>query len=103
MKTWIDVIRRKRKATKKFLKKDVADLHANGLDINAYERDEIIKLDGPCEVMAPPDPPASKLQNGHFHFNGILIKSKETETEMKYLEVEGAGRLEVEGRYRRAQ
>ncbi|KAF3957081.1 hypothetical protein CMV_017865 [Castanea mollissima] len=37
-KTRIDVIRRKRKATEKFLKKDVADLLANGLDINAYGR-----------------------------------------------------------------
>lgn len=32
------MIRRKRKATEKFLKKDVADLLANGLDINAYGR-----------------------------------------------------------------
>ncbi|KAG6723693.1 hypothetical protein I3842_03G220900 [Carya illinoinensis] len=37
-KTRIDVIRRKRKATEKFLKKDIADLLANGLDINAYQR-----------------------------------------------------------------
>ena len=37
-KTRIDVIRRKRNATQKFLKKDVADLLANGLDINAYGR-----------------------------------------------------------------
>lgn len=34
----IDVIRRKRQATQKFLKKDVADLLANGLDVNAYGR-----------------------------------------------------------------
>ncbi|KAL5771246.1 hypothetical protein ACOSP7_015400 [Xanthoceras sorbifolium] len=34
----IDVIRRKRTATQKFLKKDVADLLSNGLDINAYGR-----------------------------------------------------------------
>ncbi|XP_062090761.1 uncharacterized protein LOC133797022 [Humulus lupulus] len=39
-KTRIDVIRRKRNATQKFLKKDVADLLANGLDINAYGRAE---------------------------------------------------------------
>ena len=34
----IDVIRRKRRATEKFLKKDIADLLLNGLDINAYGR-----------------------------------------------------------------
>ncbi|CAN1177645.1 IST1-like protein [Linum perenne] len=39
-KSRIDVIRRKRSATLKFLKKDVADLLANGLDINAYGRAE---------------------------------------------------------------
>ncbi|KAK7291461.1 hypothetical protein RIF29_06626 [Crotalaria pallida] len=39
-KNRIDVIRRKRKATEKFLKKDVADLLANGLDANAYGRAE---------------------------------------------------------------
>ncbi|XP_024029772.1 uncharacterized protein LOC21403687 [Morus notabilis] len=39
-KTRIDVIRRKRNATQKFLRKDVADLLANGLDINAYGRAE---------------------------------------------------------------
>ncbi|KAF7819826.1 IST1-like protein [Senna tora] len=39
-KSRIDVIRRKRKATEKFLKKDIADLLANGLDINAYGRAE---------------------------------------------------------------
>jgi len=32
------VIRRKRRATEKFLKKDIADLLLNGLDINAYGR-----------------------------------------------------------------
>ncbi|KAK0570484.1 hypothetical protein LWI29_001915 [Acer saccharum] len=37
-KSRIDVIRRKRNATQKFLKKDVADLLYNGLDINAYGR-----------------------------------------------------------------
>ena len=37
-KTRIDVIRRKRNATQKFLRKDVADLLSNGLDINAYGR-----------------------------------------------------------------
>lgn len=37
-KNRIDVIRRKRKATEKFLKKDIADLLANGLDVNAYGR-----------------------------------------------------------------
>ncbi|KAG5024492.1 hypothetical protein JHK86_020406 [Glycine max] len=36
----IDVIRRKRRATEKFLKKDIADLLLNGLDINAYGRAE---------------------------------------------------------------
>ncbi|KAI4347132.1 hypothetical protein L6164_007975 [Bauhinia variegata] len=39
-KSRIDVIRRKRKATEKFLKKDIADLLANGLEINAYNRAE---------------------------------------------------------------
>ncbi|KAK4280877.1 hypothetical protein QN277_012437 [Acacia crassicarpa] len=39
-KNRIDVIRRKRKATEKFLKKDIADLLANGLDINAHGRAE---------------------------------------------------------------
>ncbi|KAK2645699.1 hypothetical protein Ddye_020903 [Dipteronia dyeriana] len=39
-KSRIDVIRRKRNATQKFLKKDVADLLSNGLDINAYGRAE---------------------------------------------------------------
>jgi len=34
----MDVIRRKRQATQKFLKKDMADLLANGLDTNAYGR-----------------------------------------------------------------
>ncbi|EEF48272.1 conserved hypothetical protein [Ricinus communis] len=37
-KSRIDVIRRKRNATLKFLKKDMADLLSNGLDINAYGR-----------------------------------------------------------------
>ncbi|VVA10600.1 PREDICTED: IST1 [Prunus dulcis] len=37
-KTRIDVIRRKRNATQKFLRKDIADLLANGLDINAFGR-----------------------------------------------------------------
>lgn len=32
------MIRRKRKATEKFLKKDIADLLSNGLDVNAYGR-----------------------------------------------------------------
>ncbi|KAG7021843.1 IST1-like protein [Cucurbita argyrosperma subsp. argyrosperma] len=39
-KSRIDVIRRKKKATLKFLKKDIADLLSNGLDINAYGRAE---------------------------------------------------------------
>lgn len=38
IKSRIDMIRRKRNATQKFLKKDIADLLANGLDINAYGR-----------------------------------------------------------------
>lgn len=38
IKSRIDVIRRKRKATEKFLKKDIADLLGNGLDVNAYGR-----------------------------------------------------------------
>ena len=37
-KNRIDLIRRKRKATEKFLKKDIADLLANGLDDRAYGR-----------------------------------------------------------------
>ncbi|XWS26864.1 hypothetical protein CRYUN_Cryun26dG0067000 [Craigia yunnanensis] len=40
IKSRIDVIRRKKIATLKFLKKDIADLLANGLDINAYGRVE---------------------------------------------------------------
>ncbi|XP_028804978.1 uncharacterized protein LOC114759911 [Neltuma alba] len=39
-KSRIDVIRRKRKATEKFLKKDIADLLANDLDVNAHGRAE---------------------------------------------------------------
>lgn len=37
-KSRIDMLRRKRNATLKFLKKDIADLMSNGLDINAYGR-----------------------------------------------------------------
>lgn len=37
-KSRIEVTRRKRRATEKFLKKDIADLLFNGLDINAYGR-----------------------------------------------------------------
>ncbi|XWS69878.1 hypothetical protein CRYUN_Cryun03dG0001700 [Craigia yunnanensis] len=40
VKSRIDVIRRKKSATLKFLKKDIADLLANGLDNNAYGRVE---------------------------------------------------------------
>ncbi|XP_022755054.1 uncharacterized protein LOC111303217 [Durio zibethinus] len=40
IKNRIDLIRRKKSATLKFLKKDIADLLANGLDINAYGRVE---------------------------------------------------------------
>ncbi|KAJ4958606.1 hypothetical protein NE237_025717 [Protea cynaroides] len=40
IKARIDLIRRKRNATQKFLKKDIADLLANGLDTNAYGRAE---------------------------------------------------------------
>ena len=43
-KNRIDVIRRKRKATEKFLKKDIADLLANGLDAMSYSNDPIIAL-----------------------------------------------------------
>ncbi|KAG5225647.1 Ist1 domain-containing protein [Salix suchowensis] len=39
-KNQIEVVRRKRNATLKYLKKDMADLLANGLDINAYGRAE---------------------------------------------------------------
>lgn len=39
-KNRIEVIKRKRRATEKFLKKDVADLLHSGLDINAYGRAE---------------------------------------------------------------
>ncbi|MED6120705.1 hypothetical protein PIB30_023470 [Stylosanthes scabra] len=39
-KNRIDVIRRKRKATEKFLKRDIADLLANLLEDNAYNRAE---------------------------------------------------------------
>jgi hypothetical protein len=37
-KNRIEVIKRKRRATEKFLKKDIADLLHSGLDINAYGR-----------------------------------------------------------------
>uniref|UniRef100_A0A1J3CZK5 IST1-like protein n=1 Tax=Noccaea caerulescens TaxID=107243 RepID=A0A1J3CZK5_NOCCA len=37
-KNRIDVLRRKRTATIKFLRKDLADLVSNGLDVNAYSR-----------------------------------------------------------------
>ncbi|OUZ99933.1 protein of unknown function DUF292 [Macleaya cordata] len=40
IKARIDVIRRKRNAMQKFLKKDIADLLANNLEINAYGRAE---------------------------------------------------------------
>ncbi|KAK7314481.1 hypothetical protein VNO77_33006 [Canavalia gladiata] len=39
-KNRIDVVRRKRKATEKFLRKDIADLLVNGLDDTAYRRAE---------------------------------------------------------------
>ncbi|KAJ8442397.1 hypothetical protein Cgig2_018653 [Carnegiea gigantea] len=39
-RTRIDVVRRKRSATQKFLRKDIADLLANGLETNAYGRAE---------------------------------------------------------------
>uniref|UniRef100_A0A2P2J847 Uncharacterized protein LOC105637705 n=1 Tax=Rhizophora mucronata TaxID=61149 RepID=A0A2P2J847_RHIMU len=39
-KSQIDVIRRKRNATLKFLKTDMAELLSNGLDVNAYGRAE---------------------------------------------------------------
>lgn len=38
------MIRRKRNATQKFLRKDIADLLANGLDINAFGRVRLIAL-----------------------------------------------------------
>lgn len=41
-KTRIDGISRKRKASEKYLKKDIADLLANGLDINAYGRTDVL-------------------------------------------------------------
>ncbi|XP_027358556.1 uncharacterized protein LOC113867432 [Abrus precatorius] len=44
-KNRIEVIRRKRKATEKFLKKDIADLLANGLDVNAYGRAEGLSIE----------------------------------------------------------
>lgn len=37
-KTRLDAIKRKRNAMQKFLKRDIADLLSNGLDINAYGR-----------------------------------------------------------------
>lgn len=39
-KTRLDAIKRKRNAMQKFLKRDIADLLSNGLDINAYGRAE---------------------------------------------------------------
>ncbi|CAM8920168.1 unnamed protein product [Rhodiola kirilowii] len=40
MRARIELIRKKRIARERFLKKDIADLIANGLDINAYGRTE---------------------------------------------------------------
>ncbi|KAG4954473.1 hypothetical protein JHK85_040839 [Glycine max] len=37
-KNWIDMIRRKRKVMEKFLRKDIIDMKANGLDDRAYGR-----------------------------------------------------------------
>ncbi|KAL8129655.1 hypothetical protein V2J09_018810 [Rumex salicifolius] len=61
-RTRIDVVRRKRNATQKFLKKDIADLLADGLEINAIGRAEglIVELcltscydfiDHICEIL----------------------------------------------------
>ncbi|GLT98585.1 hypothetical protein SLE2022_160840 [Rubroshorea leprosula] len=44
-KSRINLIRRKRNATQKFLKKDIADLLANGLDTNAYGRIEGLQVE----------------------------------------------------------
>ncbi|KAI8020361.1 hypothetical protein LOK49_LG04G03217 [Camellia lanceoleosa] len=44
-KTRIDMIKRKRNAMEKFLRKDIADLLTTGLDVNAYGRTELVVLD----------------------------------------------------------
>ncbi|GMP67384.1 hypothetical protein CsSME_00027387 [Camellia sinensis var. sinensis] len=40
-RTRIDVLRRRKEVTQRFLKSNLAQLLANGLDINAYGRDSI--------------------------------------------------------------
>ncbi|KAI9128764.1 hypothetical protein K1719_000247 [Acacia pycnantha] len=45
IKSRIDVVRRKRKATEKFFKKDIADLLATGLDMNAYGRADALMVE----------------------------------------------------------
>ncbi|KAI8020354.1 hypothetical protein LOK49_LG04G03218 [Camellia lanceoleosa] len=44
-KTRIDMIKRKRNAMEKFLRKDIADLLTTGLDVNAHGRTELVVLD----------------------------------------------------------
>ncbi|KAI8028972.1 hypothetical protein LOK49_LG01G01330 [Camellia lanceoleosa] len=44
-KTRIDMIKRKRNAMEKFLRKDIVDLLTTGLDVNVYGKTELVVLD----------------------------------------------------------
>lgn len=72
-RTRIEVVRRKRNATQKFLRKDIADLLANGLEKNAYGRtDGLISelilsscydfIDHVCEIILKHLPVLQKLR-----------------------------------------
>ncbi|XP_021723668.1 uncharacterized protein LOC110691040 [Chenopodium quinoa] len=73
-RTRIEVVRRKRIATQKFLRKDIADLLANGLEKNAYGRaDGLISeliliscyefIDHVCEIILKHLPVLQKLRD----------------------------------------
>ncbi|XP_074280978.1 uncharacterized protein LOC141605941 [Silene latifolia] len=73
-RTRIEVVRRKRNATQKFLRKDVADLLANGLESNAFARaDGLITdlilcscyefIDHVCEIVLKHLPVLQKLRD----------------------------------------
>ncbi|XP_021741541.1 uncharacterized protein LOC110707802 [Chenopodium quinoa] len=73
-RTRIEVVRRKRNATQKFLRKDIADLLANGLEKNAYGRaDGLISeliltscyefIDHVCEIILKHLPVLQKLRD----------------------------------------
>ncbi|XP_057536711.1 uncharacterized protein LOC130814605 [Amaranthus tricolor] len=73
-RTRIEVVRRKRSATQKFLRKDIADLLANGLEKNAYGRaDGLVSemilascydfIDHVCEIILKHLPVLQKLRD----------------------------------------